>query len=131
MELKRLWEMKSEIDDIQKKLEEVQDALKHIVPTLDGLPKSQNVDDRIGHLITTKIELENKLAELEIEQKMTEAELTATIALSELNRNEREVMRRRYISLQTFSAIAKEMRYSENNVYWIHRQGVRKLTPSP
>ena len=122
-----MWELKSEMEDLQSRLSEVIDALKHLTPTLDGLPKSKTVEDRIGRLITAKLDMEEKLKELQAEMEMTAALITAEIAMSPLKKTEREVLKRRYVDLKNWASIARELRYSEMNCYTLHRQALKKI----
>ena len=123
-----MWELKSEMEDLKMRLSEICDALKHLTPTLDGLPKSKTVEDRIGRLITAKLDMEEKLQEMQSEMARSAAEITAEIAMSPLKHTEREILRRRYVDLLNWANIARELRYSETNCYTLHRQALKKLT---
>ena len=122
-----MWELKSEMEDLKMRLSEICDALKHLTPTLDGLPKSKTVEDRIGRLITAKLDMEEKLQEMQSEMARSAAEITAEIAMSPLKHTEREILRRRYVDLLNWASIARELKYSEMNCYTLHRQALKKI----
>lgn len=128
MEIRRMWELKKEVEDLKMRLSEICDALKHLTPTLDGLPKSKTIDDRVGKFIALKIDTESRIEKLQAEMEMTAAEITAEIAMSPLKHTEREIMRRRYVDLKNWQIIAQELCYSEMHCYTLHRQALKKMS---
>lgn len=47
IELQKCWKLKGEIENVEEKMKCIEDSLKRMTATNDGLPKKQVADDNI------------------------------------------------------------------------------------
>ena len=124
MELNIVVELAAQIENTKSKLQQIDDSLKRLTRTNDGLPKSKT-EDRLGALISLKIDLASELTSLELKLDEEKTKLFNRLMSVEMTAAAREVLIRRYVELQQFKNIAAEMKYSEGSIYRLHRQGKR------
>ena len=122
MELKAVSDISAMVESMKSKLQQIEDSIKRLTRANDGLPKSK-VDDRLGNLISLKIDVQAELSSLEIKLEVAKVELFNRLMKMEMAAGAREVLIRRYVDLQQFKVIAGEMRYSEPHIYHLHKIG--------
>ena len=124
MELNIVVELAAQVTDAKSKLQQIEDSLKRLTRANDGMPKGKS-EDRIGTLISLKVDVQNLLSSLEIKLNEERIKLFHQLMSVEMAAGAREVMIRRYVDLQQFKNIAAEMKYSESHIFRLHRQGRR------
>ena len=122
MELKAVSAISAQIENTKSRLKQIEDSIKRLTRANDGLPKSK-VDDRLGNLISLKIDLASELTSLELKLDEEKTKLFNQLMSAEMSIPAREVLIRRYVDLQRFKNIAAEMRYSEPHIYYLHKIG--------
>ena len=122
MELKAVSDISAQVTDVKSRLKQIEDSIQRLTRANDGLPKSK-VDDRLGTLISLKIDLASELTSLEIKLNEEKTKLFNQLMSLEMTAAAREVLIRRYVELQQFKVIAAEMRYSEPHIYYLHKLG--------
>ena len=122
MELKAVSDISAQVENTKSRLQQIEDSILRITRANDGLPKSK-VDDRLGTLISLKIDLASELTSLEIKLNEEKTKLFNRLMKMEMTAGAREVLIRRYVELQRFKSIAAEMRYSEPHIYYLHKIG--------
>lgn len=122
MELKAVSDISAQIESRKSRLKQIDDSLKRLTRANDGLPKSKT-EDRLGNLISLKIDLASELTSLEIKLNEEKTKLFNAVMKMEMAAGAREVLIRRYVNLQRFKNIAAEMRYSEPHIYHLHKIG--------
>lgn len=122
----------AELQTLQERRAAIVDSLNHFTPTLNGLPKSKdNNESRLERLVACKLDIENQIADLQASLATARAGLAADIFSADLHNNEIAVMLRRYVDFMNFSAIASDLHFSENRVYCLRRQALKKLGITP
>ena len=124
MELRNVFDISAQVTDAKSKLQQIEDSLKRLTRANDGLPKSKT-EDRLGNLISLKVDVQAELTSLEIKLDEEKTKLFNRLIEMEMAAGAREVLIRRYVELQQFKVIAQEMKYSEGSVFRLHRQGKR------
>ena len=124
MELNIVVDISAQIENTKSKLQQIDDSLKRLTRELDGLPKGKS-EDRLGNLISLKIDVQAELTTLIKKLEVAKVELFNQLMSVEMAAGAREVMIRRYVRLQQFKVIAQEMKYSESHIFRLHRQGKR------
>ncbi|MBQ7198577.1 MAG: hypothetical protein IJS29_04875 [Selenomonadaceae bacterium] len=128
MELKICWKLKREKENVEEKLKCVDDSLNRMTPYLDGLPNAKSADDRLARLIAEKLELENQLASLKEKLISAQVELIGgVLKVKGLTVDEENILIRRYGFCDDWAAITAAMCFSENHVFRLHRQALKKL----
>ena len=121
----------TELQTLQERRAAIVDSLNNFTPTLDGMPKSKDNESRLARLVTLKLDLENQIADLQSALATARANLAADIFSADLHNNEIAVLLRRYVESQRFADIARELHFSENRVYCLRRQALKKLGITP
>ena len=121
----------TELQTLQERRAAIVDSLNNFTPTLDGLPKSKDNESRLERLAVVKLDLERQIADLQAALATARANLAADIFSADLHNNEIAVMLRRYVDCMHFSAIASDLHFSENRVYCLRRQALKKLGITP
>ena len=127
MELTAIRTLKLEIEATEQKLLALRENAQSITAKLDGLPRSQSFTSKVERLVIEINSGEEELARLMIELIETTEALTQMIQ-QRVKGNAAIVLIQRYILCKTFKEIAIAMNYSEHNVYYLHRQGVRTFS---
>lgn len=126
--------LNAELQTLQERRSAIVDSLNNFTPILNGMPKmpkSKDVESRLERLIAIKLDLESQIADLQVELAAARANLAADIYSADLHNNEIAVLLRRYVDVQTFADIARELHFSENRVYCLRRQAFKKLGITP
>lgn len=124
------YKLEMEKKQLQRQMEELSESMTCIGSATDysrtrvksSLPDGAKFEGIMIRLQEKRAELVNKIIQLEEKQKQIE-----TMIESLENPNERVVMRYRYIIGLKFEDIAKEMDYSVERIYYIHREALNKL----
>ncbi len=127
MELTAIRTLKLEIAATEQKLLALRENAQSITAKLDGLPRSQSLTSKVEKFAAQIVDAENELSRLVIEFAESGEELT-TLIKQRVKGNAATVLYRRYILCENFKEIADAMSYSENNIYYLHRQGVRSFS---
>lgn len=128
IDLKTCRKLKDEIEKIEEKLKCIEDSLKRMTPSLDGLPKNQTQDDRLGKLISLKIEMENELSNLRSEKISAQVEMIGVLSkVKTLTVDEENILIRRYGFCDEWQAITAEMAYTAGHVFHLHRRALEKI----
>ena len=124
MELRNVFDISAQIENTKSKLQQIEDSIQRLTRANDGMPKSKT-EDRIGNLISLKVDVQAELTSLEIKLDEEKTKLFNRLIEMEMAAGAREVLIRRYVELQQFKVIAQEMKYSESHIFRLHRQGKR------
>ena len=96
-------------------------------PGADGAPGSPNVGNASYTRLVEKIVLLEEKINTQIDEMVSvQAEVRAVINAVE-NRDERLLLRLRYIEHYSWGRIAKEMGYAERTVFALHKQALKKI----
>lgn len=126
-ELNEVRELRSEINDLERKLELMRGALMNIVPLRNGLPQGHDLDSRVEKTVVKIGELEEELVELKKRRELAKIKITANICTAKLSDAEAAVIWRRYVKCMRFRDIGIELHYSDAHVFYLHRHGLKKL----
>lgn len=91
---------------------------------LDGLPKSKSQASHVEKIVAQIVDGEKNLSDLRDELLELQDALTAEIYRRVTNLSAVEVLFRRYVMCEKFSAISSTLCISERLVYKLHQQGV-------
>jgi len=123
--------LNAELQTLQERRLAIVDSLNNFSPTLDGLPKSKDNESRLDRLVAVKLDLESQIANLQASFATARANLAADIFSADLHNNEVAILLRRYVDFKTYAEIARELHFSENRVYCLRRQALKKLGITP
>lgn len=120
-------ELRSEINDLERKIELMRGALNNIVPLRNGLPQGRGQESRIEKLVVQITELEAELLELKKRRELAIVKITAGICAANLSGKEASVIWRRYVKCMRFRDIGLELKYSDAHVFYLHRHALKKI----
>ena len=126
-ELNEVRELRSQIGDLERKIELMRGALANIVPLRNGIPQGRNQESRIEKLVVQITELETELLELKKRREQATIRITAGICAADLSGKEASVIWRRYVKCMRFRDIGIELKYSDAHVFYLHRRGLKKI----
>ena len=126
-ELNEVRELRSQIGDLERKIELMRGALANIVPLRNGLPQGRGQESRIEKLIVKITELESELLELKKRREQAIVKITGAICAANLSGKEASVIWRRYVKCMRFRDIGIELHYSDAHVFNLHRRGLKKI----
>lgn len=127
MELTAIRTLKLEIEATEQKLLALRENAQSITAKLNGLPRAQSFTSKVERLVIEINSCEEELARLVTELLDSTDALTRLIQ-QRVKGNAAIVLIQRYILCKTFKEIASAMNYSEHNIYYLHRQGVRSFS---
>lgn len=116
------------VDIMRKNLRMLREALGIKSPNFesDGSSCSTRPTDRMAEAICKVIDYEAELKEEEAKLAILRFEVEKAIEHLE-DRNEREVLKRKYLLFQSLETIMAEMCYSESSIYTFHRNGMKNF----
>lgn len=116
------------VDIMRKNLRMLREALGIKSPHFesDGSSRSTRPTDRMAEAISKVIDYEAELKEEEAKLAILRFEVEKAIEHLE-DRNEREVLKRKYLLFQSLETIMAEMCYSESSIYTFHRNGMKNF----
>ena len=126
-EINEVRELRSQIGDLERKIELMRGALNNIVPLRNGMPQGRNQESRIEKLIVKITELEAELLELKKRREQATIKITAGICAANLSGKEASVIWRRYVKCMRFHDIGFELHYSDAHVFYLHRSALKKM----
>lgn len=126
-ELNEVRELRSEINDLERKIELVRGALMNIVPLRNGMPQGHALDSRVEKTVVQIGELEEELLELKKRRELAKINITAQICAAKLSGKEAAVIYSRYVKCMRFRDICFELNYSDAHVFYLHRHALKKL----
>lgn len=127
-EINEVRELRSEINDLERKIELKRGALMNIVPLRDGLPRARGLESRIEVMTVEIAEQSAELEKLKARRELAKAKIVGAICAANLNGHETAVIYRRYVKCMRFRDIGFEMGYSDAHVFYLHRHAMKKLT---
>ena len=130
-ELNEVRELRSEINDLERKIELMRGALNNIVPPRNGMPQGRGQESRIENMVAQISELETELLELKKRRELAIVKITAGICAANLSGKEASVIWRRYVKCMRFRDIGFELKYSDAHVFYLHRRGLKKVVSKP
>ena len=120
--------LSKEIRQEQNRLLMLNDWISRVTIELDGLPYEQGYKrSRIEELTTQKVDCEKKIEKLKQKCAESRAGLIKTIDEVIKNNDMKAVMVERYSFGKSFKKIAEKLHMSENNVFYLHRKGMKLL----
>lgn len=126
-ELNEVRELRSEINDLERKIELLRGALMNIVPLRNGMPQGHDLESRIERLTVQIAELEENLLELKKRREVARLNITAAISAANLSGKEASVISRRYVKCMRFRDICFELNYSDYHVFRLHKAALKKM----
>ena len=129
-ELNEVRELRSEINDLERKIELMRGALMNIVPLRDGMPQGHDLDSRVEKTVVKIGTLEEEVLELKKRRELAKIKITAAICAASLSDKEAAVIYRRYVKCMRFRDICFELKYSDAHVFYLHKHALRKLIVS-
>lgn len=123
--------MSDHIEDCKAKLILYQGLMSAIVPELNGLPRNQNVRNRVEKLAVTITDLDAEIMELTAILISCRIELCEWLFDKISIDDAARVLFYRYGLLKRFSEIAIDLHFSESAVFRLHKIGLRLLGVSP
>ena len=121
--------VRNEIKKLEEKLQDISDALQRLTVCNDGTPKTPTRSDTMSALLATKLDLEKEVEErIAALMKMRIELATKLFADVSLSNHERKVLLLRYVDGLPFKEIARQMKYSENQIFLNHRRGLKKIS---
>ena len=126
-ELNEVRELRSEINDLERKIELMRGALMNIVPLRNGMPQGHALDSRVEKTVVQIGELEEELLELKKRCEVARLNITANICAAGLSGKEAAVIYLRYVKCMPFRDICLELKYSDAHVFRLHGSALKKL----
>lgn len=120
-------ELRSEINDLERKIELLRGALMNIVPLRNGMPQGHDLESRVERLTVQIAELEENLVELKKRREVARLNITAAICAANLSGKEASVISRRYVECMRFRNICFELNYSDCHVFRLHKAALKKM----
>lgn len=127
MKLDEVIKMRGEIAACERRLESLREMQTAMTSRLDGLPKAKAHVSRVEQVATQIVESESRLAQLYAEVDEKASELAEEI-FQRVEGMSCTVLFKRYVMCKTFAQIATETNYTEPNIYYWHRQGVKAFS---
>lgn len=127
MKLDEVIKMRGEIAACERRLESLREMQTAMTSRLDGLPKAKAHVSRVEKVATQIVDTERCLAELNREVDEKASELAEEI-FRRVEGMSCAVLFKRYVMCKTFAQIASETNYSEPNIYYWHRKGVKAFS---
>lgn len=127
-EINEVREIRSEINDLERRIELMRGALMNIVPQRNGVPQDRWFESRIEKMTVQISELEAELLELKKRREAATIKITAGICAANLSGKEAAVIWRRYVKCMRFRDIGLELHYSDAHVFYLHRRGLKKMS---
>lgn len=112
----------------RERLAKLVDWIKRITKEIDGLPHDHSYQrSSVEELTTQKVDCENRINELLIQRADKRAELVKAIDSKIADNMQKAILVERYSFGEAFKKIAEKFHMSENNVFVIHRKGLKIL----
>lgn len=121
--LKSYRELKSKIDIVELELEELEEQAESIVPVNDGMPKEAVKSDRTGDLAVKIADMISRLIDMRmelIEKRTAVSDLILAVPDSRYS----QLLYKRYILLDTWDKIAKDMHYEHKYILRLHSEAL-------
>lgn len=124
MKLTVVMDLQKRIAAAERRLKSLREMETSITSRLDGLPRAKAHTSKVEELATRIADTEKNLAEFyaEIDEKASEL---AEEIFRRVDGMSCTVLFKRYVMCKTFAQIATETNYTEPNIYYWHRQGVK------
>lgn len=118
--------MRTKIKDLQAQVDDLADMLLRITPVMDDKPHggSSAVEDKTAECIARKVDLEAKIAAMIGDYMQKVARCDELLAMVK-NGRYHSILSRRYIQMQSFDMIAREMQYSLRQVTRLHGRALQ------
>ncbi|MBR0060244.1 MAG: hypothetical protein IJP68_02080 [Selenomonadaceae bacterium] len=126
-EINEVRELRSEINDLERKIELMRGALMNIVPLRNCMPQGHDLDSRVEKTVVEIGELEEELLELKERRELAKINITANICAANLTGQEAAVIYSRYVKCMRFRDICFELNYSDAHVFRLHGSALKKL----
>lgn len=125
MQLSAVLELKKELEQERRRLEELKLLSTNITGKIDGLPRVKAQSSKV-ELAAQIVDSERRISELEVALISQSVTLTEEI-LKRVTGQAVNVLIMRYVGLKRFEEIALEMKYSKPNIYRFHSRGVKEF----
>ena len=110
----------------KRRVEQMQELLLKITPSLSDMPKSGTNAHAFEERIATKIDLEKEIERDKI--RLSQVKLDVIDAIMMLDGNEeRKVLMGRYIDSKTWTTIAEETGYTDRHIFRVHQKALKEL----
>ena len=126
-EINEVRELRSEINDLERKIELMRGALMNIVPLRNCMPQGHDLDSRVEKTVVEIGELEEELLELKERRELAQLNITANICAANLTGQEAAVIYSRYVKCMRFRDICFELNYSDYHVFRLHKAALKKM----
>lgn len=126
-ELGEVRRLRKLFDEEFKRRQSVLSAISSINAKLDDLPKAQSLTSRTENFALLLVETENNLQAIGNELLRATAALCGKLLWADLSTDQREVLNLRYVQCLSFKDISRQMNYSIQHIFRLHRIAIRKL----
>lgn len=127
-ELNSVNSISREIRQEENRLAMLNDWLMRITNEIDGLPHEQGYKrSSIEELTSQKIDCERKIESLKSQCAESRAKVIKKIDAKIKHNDQKAVLVERYGFCEAFKKIAEKLHMSENNIFCLHRKGLKLL----
>lgn len=124
-DLERCWELHRELKSLNNRREQLREAATRITAQIGKEPKSTERHDKLAEYAARLDTLDQlytgKLLELEAQLRLIEMDIDG------FPKQQRTILRLRYIDGLSWRKVARESSYSEKHVFKIHEAALRKM----
>jgi len=112
-----------------EELEHMSTSMRSLSDLSERVRSSSSASAKYESVVLDKVTLENELSAVLEEVRSAKEETEALIQLAE-TREQQLLLRCRYIDGMEFEQIAKVLKFSEQNVYFIHKKALGSILES-
>lgn len=111
----------------KEKLSRLKDYLKVVTQELSDMPRGNSKESRIEKLTAQIIDTENRIIELELQREDRRATLIERLERTVRTAAGRSILWLRYGLCKSFGVIGRELKYSDRQVYRVHRAALHDM----
>ena len=124
--LKQIAVIQKRIEANRRRVEQMQDLLLKITPTISDMPKSGTNVHAFEERINLKVDLEKEIEADKI--RLNQVKLDVVDAIMLLDSDEgRKVLMYRYVDFKTWSEIADATGYTDRHIFRVHQKALKEI----
>ena len=128
-ELRNLRELAIRLNRINEEIDRLRSFVMKVTSSFDGMPHSGQQHDAMAEYVAEAEEWIDR--RIETAGKMMEEVMSLSDEISELTRPQATVIFGYYAEGKSIRRMARELHYSERNIYKLLKRGERRLTKQP
>ena len=128
-ELRNLRELAIRLNRINEEIDRLRSFVMKVTSSFDGMPHSGQQRDAMAEYVAEAEDWIDR--RIETAGKMMEEVMSLSDEISELTRPQATVIFGYYVEGKSIRRMARDLHYSERNIYKLLKRGERRLTKQP